>query len=91
MQKLTKTSQDWQRSIGYIDTVGGLTAPSTSNSLEKSGGEDAVDDDGLAILADQPELFSWDWFLVQVIHDAVVVVVSIGKFEVDLRVGPLYR
>ena len=91
MQKLTKASQDCQRSIGYVDTVGGLTAPSTGDSLEKSGGEDGVDDDGLAILADQPQLFSWNWLLVKVVHDAVVVVASIGKCEVDLRVGPLYR
>ena len=91
MQKLTKSSQDWQRSIGYIDAIGGLTVPSTSNSLEKSGGKDVVDDDGLAILADQSELFRWAWFLVQVSHDAVVVVVSISNFEVGPRDRPLYR
>ena len=85
MQKLTKASQDRQRSIGYIDTVGWLTAPSSSYSLEKGRGEGGVDDHALTILADQPQFVSPAWFLVQVIHDAVVVVVCIGKCEVGLR------
>ena len=63
--------------------------PSSSHSVQEGRGEDGVDDHALAILADQPQLFSSAWFPVQVTHDAVVVVVRIGKLEVGPR--PLYN
>ena len=59
--------------------------PSSSHSLQQGRGEGGVNDQALAFLADQPQFVSLAWLLVQVIHDADLVVVCIGKCEVGLR------